>query len=184
MNGLDKLAGRFGCRRNPAKANSAMSRAFVKEDIDPPERSRRPRAASGLPPGAINYMTAEGAQRLRDEIKELGSDAATNAAQIAQMEELLASVTIVDIPADRQSIAFGAKVTVRDSTGAVQRYRIVGVDEIAFYPDAVSWISPIGKKLLAADVGDRITLVQDQRVEIAGVEYPELDSNHRPHKIS
>jgi hypothetical protein len=35
-----------------------MSRAFIKEDVDPPERSGRKRSASGLPPGATNYITA------------------------------------------------------------------------------------------------------------------------------
>ena len=44
-----------------------MSRAFVKEDVDLPERSGRKRSASGLPPGATNYITARGAKRLRDE---------------------------------------------------------------------------------------------------------------------
>ena len=48
---------------------SLMSRAFVKEDVDPPERSGRKRSASGLPPGATNYITARGAKRLREELK-------------------------------------------------------------------------------------------------------------------
>jgi hypothetical protein len=38
-----------------------MSRAFVKEDVDLPERSGRKRSASGLPPGATNYISARGA---------------------------------------------------------------------------------------------------------------------------
>src|SRR5881398_655482 len=48
-----------------------MSRAFIKEDVDPPERSGRKRSASGLPPGATNYITARGAKRLHDQLKEL-----------------------------------------------------------------------------------------------------------------
>ncbi len=48
-----------------------MSRAFVKEDVDLPERSGRKRSASGLPPGATNYITARGAKRLRDELQKL-----------------------------------------------------------------------------------------------------------------
>ena len=48
-----------------------MSRAFIKEDVDPPERSGRKRSASGLPPGATNYITARGAKRLRDEVQKL-----------------------------------------------------------------------------------------------------------------
>jgi hypothetical protein len=48
-----------------------MSRAFVKEDVDLPERSGRKRSASGLPPGATNYITARDAKRLRDELQKL-----------------------------------------------------------------------------------------------------------------
>ena len=48
-----------------------MSRALVKEDIDLPERSGRKWLASGLPPGATNYITARGAKRLRDEVQKL-----------------------------------------------------------------------------------------------------------------
>ena len=47
-----------------------MSRAFVKEDVDLPERSGRKRSASGLPPGATNYITARGAKHLRDELQK------------------------------------------------------------------------------------------------------------------
>jgi len=47
-----------------------MSRAFIKEDADLPERSGR-KAASGLPPGATNYITADGAKRLREELQNL-----------------------------------------------------------------------------------------------------------------
>jgi hypothetical protein len=48
-----------------------MSRAFVKEDVDLPERSGRKRSASGLPPVATNYITARGAKRLREELQKL-----------------------------------------------------------------------------------------------------------------
>jgi hypothetical protein len=48
-----------------------MSRAFVKEGVNLPERSGRKRSASGLPPGATNYITARGAKRLRAELWKL-----------------------------------------------------------------------------------------------------------------
>jgi hypothetical protein len=48
-----------------------MSRAFIKEDVDLPERSGRKRSASGLPPGATNYITARGAKHLREELQKL-----------------------------------------------------------------------------------------------------------------
>ncbi|MFL6583336.1 MAG: GreA/GreB family elongation factor [Chthoniobacterales bacterium] len=148
-----------------------MSRAFVKEDVDPPERSRRPRRASGLPPGAANYITARGAQRLRHELDALRKEAGANQARINELQESLASVTVVDPDGDPESIAFGAKVTVRNRAGELRAYRIVGVDELDLYPETVSWISPTGKALLAAGPGGRVTL-DGEIAEIVSVEYP------------
>jgi hypothetical protein len=48
-----------------------MSRAFVKEDVDLPERIGQKRSASGLPPEASNYIIARGAKRLREELQKL-----------------------------------------------------------------------------------------------------------------
>lgn len=148
-----------------------MSRAFVKEDVDPPERSGRPRSASGLPPGAVNYITAVGAARLRQELDDLRRSNPDDE-RVAELERVLASVTPVEAPADPASLAFGARVTLRDAAGELRSYRIVGVDEMRFYPDAVSWVSPIGKILLAAEVGDRVTLDGEQRVQIVAAEHP------------
>jgi len=122
-----------------------MSRAFVKEDVDLPERSGRKRSASGLPPGATNYITAE-------------------------LEQILASVRVVDPPdAPSNSVTFGATVTVKDKKGATETLTIVGVDELNFERDAVSWISPLGKALLAADMGDWIKLDDERSAKIVKI---------------
>jgi transcription elongation factor GreB len=147
-----------------------MSRAFVKEDVDLPERSGRKRSASGLPPGATNYITARGAKRLRDELQKL-SAAKANGEHVAELERILASVHIVDPPDPRSnSVAFGATVTVKDKQGQTATYTVVGVDELDIGPDAVSWISPIGKALLAADLGDWITLEHGGSAKIVKIE--------------
>jgi len=133
-----------------------MSRAFVKEDVDLPERSGRKPSGSGLPPGATNYITARGAKRLRNELQKLR---ATNAAseRVIELEQILASVHVVDPPdAPSNSVTFGATVTVKDKKGATETFTIVGVDELDFERDGVSWISPLGKALLNADVGNWI----------------------------
>jgi transcription elongation GreA/GreB family factor len=149
-----------------------MSKAFTKEDVDPPERSGRVRSASGLPPGALNYMTRRGAKRLQAELEKLRR-AKREPARIAELDAVLASVTVVDPPdpADN-SVAFGAVVTVDDGK-ARHTYRIVGVDEIDFEAETVSWISPIGRTLLAAELGERVTLpgVSFGPVRIVGIEY-------------
>jgi transcription elongation factor GreB len=148
-----------------------MSRAFVKEDVDPPERSGRKRSASGLPPGATNYISARGAKRLRDELAKLRAANASNE-RVAELEQVLASIQIV-APPERpsNSVTFGATVTLKDETGQTAAYTILGADEIDFEPDAVSWISPIGKALLAAEMGDRLTLQDGRSAKIVKIEY-------------
>ena len=72
-----------------------MSRAFIREDVDLPERSGRKRSASGLPPGATNYTTARGAKRLRDELQKVRA-ANPGSERVAELEQILASIHVVD----------------------------------------------------------------------------------------
>jgi transcription elongation GreA/GreB family factor len=147
-----------------------MSRAFVKEDVDVPERSGRKRSASGLPPGATNYITARGAERLRNELQKLRATNA-NSQRVAELEQILASVHVVDPPdAASNSVGFGATMTVKDKKGRTETYTVAGVDELDLEPDAISWISPIGKALLAADMGDWITLEDGRPAKIVKIE--------------
>jgi transcription elongation GreA/GreB family factor len=147
-----------------------MSRAFVKEDVDLPERSGRKRSASGLPPGATNYITARGAKHLRDELQKLRK-ANTNTTRVAELEEILASILVVDPPDPASnSVGFGATVTLEDKKGRTETYTVVGVDELDLEADAASWISPIGKALLAADMGDWITLEDGRTAKIVKIE--------------
>ena len=148
-----------------------MSRAFIKEDVDPPERSGRKRSASGLPPGATNYITARGAKRLRDELNKLRAANASRE-RIIELEQILASGHVVDPPnAPSNSVTFGATVTVKDKKGATETFTLVGVDELNFERDAVSWISPLGKALLAADMGHWIKLDDGRSAKIVKIEY-------------
>ena len=148
-----------------------MSRAFIKEDVDLPERSGRKRSASGLPPGATNYITARGAKRLRDELQKLRAANAVSE-RVTELEQILASVHVVDPPdAPSNSVTFGATVTVKDKEGATETYTVVGVDELNFGPDAVSWISPLGKALLAADMGNWIKLDDGRSAKIVKIEF-------------
>ena len=115
-------------------------------------------------------MTARGAKRLRDELQKLR---ATNAGseRIREAEHILASVHVVDPPdPTSNSVSFGATVTVKDKKGLAETYTVVGVDELDLEPDAVSWISPIGKALLAADMGDSIGLADGRTAKIVKTE--------------
>ena len=152
-----------------------MSKAFTKEDDEIPERVGRVRPSSGLPPGAMNYMTAEGARRLRSELEGLLPKRNRHEDRIAELEQVLGSATIVpahEEPSDE--VLFGATVTVRAESGELARYRIVGVDETKLEPGWVSWVSPLAKALIGAQVGQRVSLgdpTSGEEVEIVKIEY-------------
>ncbi|WP_395745191.1 GreA/GreB family elongation factor [Prosthecobacter sp.] len=134
-----------------------MSRAFVKEDIDVPDRPARRRSASGLPPGALNYLTAAGAQRLQLRLVELQASPG-NEVEAEELQDLLGSATIVQPSEQPDTAVFGVRVTLRSEAGEMKSLRIVGVDEVNLEPDQVSWVSPAGKALLGARVGQRVSL--------------------------
>jgi transcription elongation GreA/GreB family factor len=140
-----------------------MSRAFIKEDVEVAERPMLRRSSSGLPPGALNLMTANGAERLRERIDE-SRRVRPNDPVIADLEEVLQSATIVQPIETLHSIVFGSTVHLQNDRGEEAVYRIVGVDEVDMNPQHVSWISYLGKTLLGAGgLGARISLTPTQK---------------------
>ena len=151
-----------------------MSKAFTREENDRPDIPDLPPLTSALAPGAKNYITPDGAQKLRDELQRLVevSRPALAAAhddpeakrqlarldqRIMQIEESLQSAEIVpppDGPVD--VVRFGATVLVRESDGTETSYRIGGVDEMDLDRNWVSWMSPIAKALLHGKRGQSI----------------------------
>ena len=103
---------------------------------------------------------------------------AANAAseRIIELEQILASGQVIDPPVGpSNSVTFGAAVTVKDKKGATETFTVVGVDELNFERDAVSWISPVGKALLAADMGDWIKLEDGRSAKIVKIEFNRSD---------
>jgi len=151
-----------------------MSKAFTKED-DVGDAPVLPRLQSPLKPGERNYLTAAGAQRLRDELQKLSGEqrpplfarAQTDANAKRELEALDQRIAYVqqslrtaEVPAaptgapDR--VRFGASVTVRTDAGETTTYRLVGVDETDLDRNWVSWQSPIGRALLNLPLGQRV----------------------------
>ena len=151
-----------------------MSKAFTREDDNAPELPNLPPLTSTLAPGAKNYITAAGAQKLRDEVQKLVEVARPELAEasddpdakrqlarldqrIMQLEESLQSAEIVPAPEGPADVVrFGATVTVRESDGTETTYRIVGVDETDPDRNWVSWMSPIARALLNGKRGQPI----------------------------
>ena len=151
-----------------------MSKAFTRED-DQPERPAPARRVTTLPPGAKNLITAAGAQSLRDEQSRLhaareplaanradptaAQQLATLDQRLLQLADSLRSIEVVPPPANPDGrVIFGATVTVRETDGGTNTYRIVGIDEVDLDRGWVSWLSPIARALLNARAGQRVRL--------------------------
>jgi len=168
-----------------------MSKAFTRED-DAPEPIIPRRVADPLPPGARNYLTPDGARRLRTELdrlvqierpQALASSNATSAREqlqnldqrIEHLHQSLQSAVVVEPPAGVQGhVRFGATVSVREPSGDESRYRIVGIDEADTDRGWVSWLSPIAKALMNARLGQRVRLrlpSGEEELEVTGIVY-------------
>jgi transcription elongation factor GreB len=151
-----------------------MSKAFTRDENEGPEIPDVIPTFSTLAPGAKNYLTPQGAQKLRDELQRLVEVARPGLAEarddpdakrqlarvdhrIQQLEESLQSAEVVRPPdGPAEVVRFGARVTVRDSDRTETIYRIVGVDEADPDENWVSWMSPIARALLNRKRGERV----------------------------
>ena len=158
-----------------------MSKAFTREDSE---------AAEELPfvpdldlrPGEKNYVTPEGAARLREDVARLRAaprdDPRARAATEQRLAALCRRLELMEVvdpasqPADR--VLFGATVTLRDEEGGERSYRVVGIDEADAAARRVSWRSPIAQALIGRRVGDVVTLPGpggERDVELVAINY-------------
>lgn len=159
-----------------------MNKAFTKESDDGFDEVV-PEPKDLLPPGVKNYVTPEGAEALRSELKhwvdverphalEGSSEEAGPSGNVAMekrkrlhaidrrirfLQDRVANMEVV-VPSGRSDdkIRFGARVTVVDEHDKEKNYKIVGVDEADPSAGKVSWLSPIAKALLGAGPGDEV----------------------------
>lgn len=145
-----------------------MSKAFTRESDDAPERPLPPRSRFPASQGIRNTLTPDGAERFRGELEHLlashrveptpgHSFTPAIAQRVADLQRLLKTAQVIPPPAPpHDQVRFGAFVTVRDTNGEDQCYRIVGVEESD--PDQ-NWIhaqSPLAKALSGARLDQRV----------------------------
>ena len=169
-----------------------MSKAFTREENEGPDLPEVAPLTSALPPGARNYMTRAGADRLRAELADLVETkrpqvaAATDDPEtkrrlsmldqrIFQIEQSLQTVEVITPPeGPPTTVTFGATITVHEPNGETATYRIVGVDETDLDRGWVSWISPIARALMNSSVGQRVRFKfpsGEEELEILGISY-------------
>ena len=137
-----------------------MSKAFTRED-DSSEDNFAPSRAP-LPPGTQNYITPEGAAKIKTELDHLltrkknsATPSPSTDTRIQYLQSLIQTFVIVE-PAPSEADRFGSTVTVLQN-GSPETYRIVGVDEIDLARDHISWLSPLARALMGKRPGDQIT---------------------------
>ena len=168
-----------------------MSKAFTRESDDS-GAEEMPSFRSQLPPGTRNYITREGADRLKQRLNDLlelkqafaaRSNEAGPASEtdqrkiesaIRKLQQILDEVVIAEIPADQEKVAFGATVMVRHGNGEEAAYHIVGIEEADPELWSISWISPLARALLSRRAGDKVRFrspAGDEELTVLSVRY-------------
>ncbi len=169
-----------------------MSRGFIKEG-DQEEIPRVPMRAY-LPEGVPNYVTKEGLEALKEELKNLEAErvkAGDNYivvnfidASIKLLVDRINSAVEVDLSkSNKDTVSFGAWVRYN---GRV--VRIVGVDEADVNKGLISFISPIAKLLIGKKAGDVIELKGSEKITVEEVSFEPMELsqiiNDKPVKTS
>ena len=152
-----------------------MSRGFIKEG-DQEEIPRVPMRAY-LPEGVPNYVTKEGLEALKEELKDLEAErvkAGDNYimvnfldATIKQLVDRINSAVEVDLSkSNKDTVSFGAWVRYN---GRV--VRIVGVDEADVNKGLISFISPVAKLLIGKKAGDIIEMKGSEKIIVEEVSF-------------
>jgi transcription elongation factor GreB len=88
----------------------------------------------------------------------------------------IAEISDPSVHLGSEQIFFGATVTYEDESGLQRTITILGIDEADNLRQQVTWVSPIARALLRAQVGDVVRLSSpsgNQDIEIIRVAYPE-----------
>jgi transcription elongation factor GreB len=145
-----------------------MSRGFIKEGDQEEIPMVPPRAY--LPEGVPNYVTKEGLDALKEELKSLETERVKAGDNYIMVNFLDATIKLlvgrinsaveVDLSkVSKDTVSFGAWVRYN---GRV--VRIVGVDEADVNKGLVSFVSPIAKALIGKKAGDVINLGKESIV--------------------
>ena len=159
-----------------------MSRGFIKEG-DQEEIPRVPMRAY-LPEGVPNYVTKEGLEALKVELKALQTERAKAGDNYIMVNFLDATMKLlvdrinnaveVDLSkSNKETVSFGAWVRYN---GRV--VRIVGVDEADVNKGLISFISPIAKILIGKKAGDVIELKGSEKIKVEEVSFEPMELTH------
>ena len=147
-----------------------------------------------LPEGVPNYVTKEGLEALKEELKDLEVErvkAGDNYIMVNYLDatmklliDRINSAVEVDLSkSNKDTVSFGAWVRYN---GRV--VRIVGVDEADVNKGLISFISPVAKLLIGKKAGDIIELKGSEKISVEEVSFEPMELtqiiNDKPVKTS
>lgn len=165
-----------------------MSRAFVKEnDLEHAGTDLPERPQSEHP----NYVTPTGLAQLQSQLQRLDQE---RLELIARKEDSIIRqrIAMIDrdlrylqgrleraIPVDpasqaKDTVLFGAVVSLEDENGDQHEYTIVGEDEADISLNKVSWVSPLARALIGAKIAESVKWRRpagDLELEITDIRY-------------
>ncbi len=119
-----------------------------------------------------NYVTPEGARMLHDKLRELqalrnelvGSEDIGNRQRLKSVERDLryyderVRTAVLLNPATQSDghVHFGSTVEVVDTEGSILCFSIVGEDEADVASGKISWVSPLARALMDAQIDDSV----------------------------
>ncbi|WP_026934401.1 GreA/GreB family elongation factor [Christiangramia echinicola] len=146
-----------------------MSRGFVKEEDQEEPVIIPPRAA--IPEGVTNYVTMNGMEELKKELKDLENARANVTAENDTekrreqslidgkinllMERLNTARLLTPQELPKDEVRFGAHVEIENiSNGQIQKFQIVGVDEANIKNKKIAFVAPIARAITGKKVGE------------------------------
>jgi transcription elongation GreA/GreB family factor len=159
-----------------------MSVAFTREEsaetaaaVELPDRPISPHpnlvAHSGLKALDVAMAAARAAYQAANQIEDLNERRSAVAAASRDMRyfsERLRTAQLMPDPAERDTAAFGSRVTFLREDGRRQTFRIVGEDEADPKAGSISYVSPVARALIGKAAGDRVVL-GDHEIDVLSV---------------
>ena len=147
-----------------------------------------------LPEGVPNYVTKEGLEALKEELKDLEAERVKAGDNYIMVNFIDASIKLL-VDRINNAVEIDLSKSNKDtvSFGAWVRYngrvvRIVGVDEADVNKGLISFISPVAKLLIGKKAGDIIELNGSEKITVEEVSFEPMELtriiNDKPVKTS
>ncbi len=138
-----------------------MSKAFTSEETQENVILGRPVQVSGakrpITEAGLNALRKV-CQQLKQQIESASEEERPSLLHELALREATAASVEVFLPKDNSQALLGCTVTLKDQTGALRQFRLVGIDEVDAKRGHISPQSALGEALWGKRVGESVEL--------------------------